>query len=638
MANRDPDLSPASMGQSAPAGRAVFVAGIVFLAICSGMSLMLALEHLAGIHLPGCGAGSPCAEASASVWGKVPYIGWPVSLLGLAYFLGLLAAWVASRGRLPGALRVLVRLGLLASVGFVVVMFQGGYVCPYCLVTHIANFAFWALIELATHARTTSRRPVTTFFATFVLATAILGVVDYRWRRAARAVAERQMQESGAAILAAAKPPEAEVQATNADAGLTTPVSAASASAVTSSAPVGTTSAARGFTGRYHLGPEEAAVRIVVFNDYLCNGCHLIELELRQLFEQHPDISISVKQWPGDVACNSYGVEGKHVNACAGARAAEAAGLLHGNNGFWQMHFWLFDHNGRFTTEELRAAAQEFGYDPDEAERVWQSDQTLQLVRADIEEGFALGVRSTPAIYINGIEFKGWSAPLALTRVVDKLLEANLPRWTAAHDRPLSAVESYIADWRNARVRDLPVPDRGWGWGPSDARLKIVVWGDYQQPNTALVDGIIREFLAGRTDAQYAFHAYPLSPQCNAAAKEEEYPFACRAALAAYAAGRLGGSNAYWKMHDWLLKNQPPFSDETLRAAAADMGLDPAALLAAMEDPATMTGVTEDAAAGQQAGLQHAPLMFINSKVIPRWLHGDKPMLRPILDAAAAGG
>jgi predicted DsbA family dithiol-disulfide isomerase len=391
-----------------------------------------------------------------------------------------------------------------------------------------------------------------------------------------------------------------------------------------------------GFTGRYRQGPELAPIRMVLFIDYVCNGCHFLELELRRIIEQHPEISVSVKQWPSETACNPYGIEGKHANACAAARAAEAAGLLGGNDIFWKMHYWLFEHSGRFTREELRAGVAELGLDPDEFERVWQSDATLELVRHDIEEGFALGVRSTPAVYINGLEFKGWSAPLALTRVVDKLSEAHLPLKTAAADHPLSAVEAYIADWRSSRARELPAQG-GWMLGAPDARLKIVAWGDYQQPNTALADGIIREFVAAHPEAQYVFRAYPLSPQCNPAAKEEEYALACRAALAAYAAGRLGGVEAYWKMHTWLMANASPFNEEALFQAAAGLGLDPEALRSALDDSGTLAAVQADAALGQEAGLQHVPLMFINGRVVPRWLHFDQPMLRPMLDAAAQG-
>jgi 2-hydroxychromene-2-carboxylate isomerase len=84
-------------------------------------------------------------------------------------------------------------------------------------------------------------------------------------------------------------------------------------------------------------------------------------------------------------------------------------------------------------------------------------------------------------------------------------------------------------------------------------------------------------------------------------------------------------------------KNQASFSDEALRAAAATMDMDPAALLAAMDDPATLAAAKANAAAGNEAGLQNSPLMAINGKVVPRWLHGEQPMLRPILEAAAKG-
>ena len=124
----------------------VLIVGVLLLAVCSGAALMLVLEHLGGLSLPGCGAGSPCARAAESVWGKVPGIEWPVSFIGFAYFLGLLVTWLATRGALPGAARMLIRLGLVLSLGFVLIMIRGGYVCPYCLATHVANLAFGVLV------------------------------------------------------------------------------------------------------------------------------------------------------------------------------------------------------------------------------------------------------------------------------------------------------------------------------------------------------------------------------------------------------------------------------------------------------------------------------------------------------------
>src|SRR5262245_15311747 len=70
----------------------IFVLGLLALLVSIAASLMLCLEHVWGLSLPGCGPGSPCATLARSVWGKVPLgssFGWPVSFLGLAYFCAM---------------------------------------------------------------------------------------------------------------------------------------------------------------------------------------------------------------------------------------------------------------------------------------------------------------------------------------------------------------------------------------------------------------------------------------------------------------------------------------------------------------------------------------------------------------------
>lgn len=598
----------------------VLIAGLILLAQAAGAALMLVIEHVSGLSIPGCGPGSPCQRATESVWGRVPVIGWPNSHLGLAYFLGLLVAWPTWRRGVPTAARWIIRLGVLASLGFIAVMIFGGYMCPYCLATHSGNVLFWLLMEVATHRTPGSARNLVVLPAAFIVTTLVLVGVETRWRHVARTTAEAEARASGEAILAAGSQP------TTAPAGAPITTSAPTSGPVESQ-PV------RGFTGRYRLGPLPAALRIVIFMDYQCKGCHLLELELRALLQKHPEVSFSVKHWPADPDCNPHTGDRSHVRACLAARAAEAAGLLHGNDGFWQMHNWLFDQNGRFTTDELHAALAKFGYDIAEFERLMNGDETRILVQADIDEGFALGLRSTPLVFVNGHEFKGWSAPLALTKVIDQVSQANLPPKYPTDDHPLPAREAYIADWQSVSVRELPKTG-GWTRGPSDARVKIVVWGDYQQPNTALADGIIRAYLADHPDAQYTFHAYPLDPACNATTKPAEYPQSCLAAKAAAAAARLGEVAGYWKLHDWLMQNQATFSADTLRAALPTLGFDADSFFAEMESPAVAAAIAADVQAAQALGLQNSPLMYINGKVVPRWIHGEQPMLRAILDAA----
>jgi len=136
----------------------LFAAGLLLLAAGVAMTLMLVLNHFGGIKLPGCGPGSPCASAAASWWGKVPGTAWPISFVGLAYFGGLLAAWITSRQGVTPPLRLLVRFGVTLSLMYVIVLIVEKHLCYYCLGTHAANIGFWLILEQA--KRRTSRSPV----------------------------------------------------------------------------------------------------------------------------------------------------------------------------------------------------------------------------------------------------------------------------------------------------------------------------------------------------------------------------------------------------------------------------------------------------------------------------------------------
>ena len=106
----------------------------------------LALEPLTSAGLPGCGAESACADVVGSEWGRLPLLGWPVSLFGAAWFTGLLGAWLVGRGRL-GDLRPLVRLGAAGSLFYLGVMLVATGLCPWCLAVHVAHLAFVTLEE-----------------------------------------------------------------------------------------------------------------------------------------------------------------------------------------------------------------------------------------------------------------------------------------------------------------------------------------------------------------------------------------------------------------------------------------------------------------------------------------------------------
>jgi protein-disulfide isomerase len=400
------------------------------------------------------------------------------------------------------------------------------------------------------------------------------------------------------------------------------------------------------FTGRYRVGPAEAPIRIVMFTDYQCGDCANVERQLKRLHETRDDLSISIKHFPFNSDCNQYITRRVHSNACWAARAAEAAGILWGPEGFWKMHEWLFGRRGRFESNEvLENGIRSLGYDPEGFVSVMTSDETLAAVSADIEEAHALGLHFTPMIYINGVELKGWNAPEALIRTVEEVAATNPPARSAASDRPPLALDKAVDDWRFQPELTLPPDEQPWVTGAgADARVRVVVWGDYQESGTARADSTIRGFASGRNDVSYAFRHFPFNSECNPKVEDQRHPLACMAARAAEAAGALGGNEAYWRMHSWLMENPGDCGEAGLKGRATEIGLDADAFWAAMRDPASQKNILDDVAAGDllpqlrhgaPKGIFAVPSVFVNERYIPRpWINGQSA-LTPILEEAA---
>jgi protein-disulfide isomerase len=300
------------------------------------------------------------------------------------------------------------------------------------------------------------------------------------------------------------------------------------------------------------------------------------------------------------------------------------------------MHAWLFERGGGFTRPVLRQALQEFGYDIAEFERVMQSDETLARVRADVDEATQLGVYYTPTVFINGVELRGWHAPNAIARAIEKLAATDPPALTAAHDRPPPGREKLVEDWRRAYRVKLPPTAQFRARGPEDARVRVVLFGDFCHKATALADAVFRDLLAERDDLRYEYHYFPFNRDCNPAVKvETKYPQACYVAEAAEAAGRLGGAPAYWAMHAWLFDHYENLSEEIALDGAREAGLDPEVLRVAMETPEVRTAVVDDAKLARGCGVKRVPTIFINGRHVLRWRLSGENLLPAIVAAAA---
>lgn len=608
---------------------AIYFSGLFCLAVAVIMTIVLIISHFDVMALPGCGQGGGCAEVTRGYWGKVPGTSYPVSFVGFAYFTGLLLAWTLSRGGVPEIFKLLVRFGVLLSLAFIGIMLASGHICWYCLVTHVANIAFWALIEFAGVPSAASLRSIGAVMGVFVVASGILYGIDKS--RSAHLVAERNKQA------------DEDVKRIVEQSQTTKPVEPV---VITNVSPTTDTEQPvqkqPPFTGRYRIGPEAAPVRMLMITDYQCPDCRAVENVARRIVEQHKNVSLSIKHFPMDANCNRNFQQSMHPNACWAARAAETAGLLHGNDGFWQMHHWLFERKGAFTDAELNTGLTELGFNPAEFIPIMTSPQTEELVKADIEEAIDVGLFFTPMIFINGVHLRGVFEQNAdkLRQSVEVLLSQNLPALTAEADQKPTALETMLGDHRDEFARNLPADPHPWLRGPAAARLKIVVWGDYQEQWTSVVDRAIVQWIADKPDVSYTYRHFPFNQECNSVVTRTAFPHSCLAARAAEAAGVVGGSDGFWKMHDWLMTNREQVNDQTVGMAAAQLGFDSAAFAAAMTSPAVASIIEEDCKGAKptkdgsfsylfRGGI---PTVYVNGKAVPRWRKQDTVIIDKILD------
>jgi protein-disulfide isomerase len=139
--------------------------------------------------------------------------------------------------------------------------------------------------------------------------------------------------------------------------------------------------------------------------------------------------------------------------------------------------------------------------------------------------------------------------------------------------------------------------------GPAGAPVTLQVFSDFECPfcvRVAPTLGDVEQRFQGRI--RVVWRNYPLPGHARARP-------AARAALAVFAAG---GSEAFWKFHDWLYGPRGDLSDAGLAAAARQLKLEAADLVQASRSPRYDAQIDADMAAGDAAGIEGTPAVFIN--------------------------
>jgi protein-disulfide isomerase len=148
-------------------------------------------------------------------------------------------------------------------------------------------------------------------------------------------------------------------------------------------------------------------------------------------------------------------------------------------------------------------------------------------------------------------------------------------------------------------------------FGPADAPVTIVEFGDFQCPDCKMEAPILRHDMTDAFGAKVrvVFKNYPL----------EGHPWARPAAIAGRCVYRQG-QPAFWKFYDWIYDSQDGITVENLNskvlAWAGENGVDATKLGQCMDSKATEPEVSRSIAEGHALGIGGTPTLFINGRKI----------------------
>lgn len=159
-------------------------------------------------------------------------------------------------------------------------------------------------------------------------------------------------------------------------------------------------------------GPEDAPVVIVEFSDFNCSFCgRFADETLNPLLAAYEGrVRFTYRDYP-------ILAESSLTAALAGHCAAEL-----GN--FWDYHNILFANRGQFSREQLIGYAEAVGLDTEAFTVCLDEERYIDTVVGDYREAQAMGIRGTPAFFINGRPISGAQPYEVFAGVIEEELAA----------------------------------------------------------------------------------------------------------------------------------------------------------------------------------------------------------------------
>jgi protein-disulfide isomerase len=163
------------------------------------------------------------------------------------------------------------------------------------------------------------------------------------------------------------------------------------------------------------------------------------------------------------------------------------------------------------------------------------------------------------------------------------------------------------------------LPDNGYAFGPADAKVKLVIFSDFQCPYCREFARTVRENIPKNypADVRVIFEDFPL---------DAIHPWARAAAEASHCVGAQS-VDSFWAYHDWIFARAPEIKPDNLRdkvlAWAKEQKLDTDKLTACMDSHAQADAVKTAENAGKALQVVQTPTAFMNGRPVPGAMKWD---------------
>ena len=174
-----------------------------------------------------------------------------------------------------------------------------------------------------------------------------------------------------------------------------------------------------------------------------------------------------------------------------------------------------------------------------------------------------------------------------------------------------------------AETRSKLHPGNSPSMGPTDAKITLIEFADFECPSCRQLDRILRDLLPQHPEIRLVYKDFPLTTI---------HPWAMTASLAGQCAIQQNPAS-FWKIHDIIFDAQDVITPsnvwEKMTDFANQLGLNGETFRTCMANPATAHEIDQTTAEGHDLNVTGTPTIFVNGR---RIVGPDESLLKQFIE------